>query len=103
MSLAPQQASVPAVFGGAGILACHRIREWRDILVPPERIRVCSGGKDATTRRLDDRQECLPHQDTCLPRLSSIPLASFSASSHSIPKKYAVKLPRSGVIPRVPY
>src|SRR5579862_2712833 len=46
-------------FGGADILVCYRIREWRDILVPPERIRVCSGGKNATTRRLAaDKNVC---------------------------------------------
>src|SRR5579862_7584482 len=55
--------------GGAGILACHpggtdilvccRIREWRDILVPPERLGVCSGGKNAATRRLEtDKNVC---------------------------------------------
>src|SRR5579862_597883 len=40
-------------YGGADILVCPRIREWRDILVPPERIRVRSGGKNATTCSLD--------------------------------------------------
>src|SRR5436305_4556283 len=40
---------------------------------PPERIRVCSGGGNATTRRLDGRQECLPHQMLSRPPGNKLP------------------------------
>src|SRR6266478_2338662 len=59
--------------GGADILVCCSGGAHILVCCSPEQLRVRSGSKNATTPRLDGRQECLPHRKLRFPPIMPCP------------------------------